>query len=397
MRLDDKAPRGKERLMSVRTGLDSFLDGPPPEARESRLGLLTNPSGIDGQLRSSIDRLNERTEGRLTALYGPEHGVRGEAQAGEHVAGGVDAPSGLPVHSLYGPSRIPTGDMLAGIDAMLVDLQDIGARFTTYISSLAHVIDACAEHGKRVIILDRPNPLTGTRVGGNVLDPAHASFIGIHQIPILHGLTLGEFGRLWARDHDLPEPTVVSMDGWRREMWFDETGLPWVAPSPNLPTLDSTIVYPGTCLLEGTNLSEGRGTTRPFETIGAPWIEPRTFIDALADLKMTGMAFRPVYFTPMYSKQAGLRCGGVQIYVTDRDAFDAVAFGPRLLATLKQLYPDDFAWLPPEHGPHFIDLLAGGSGLRETIDGGLPIENLLAHWSQASADFMKTRADILLY
>lgn len=383
--------------MFVQTGLDSFLDQPPPEARGVRLGLMTNPSGIDRHLRSSVDRLASQPNVRVAALYGPEHGVRGEAQAGEHVDGGTDARTGLPVHSLYGPSRIPSDEMLAGVDAMLVDLQDIGVRFTTYISTLAHVIDVCAESGKGVIILDRPNPLTGSRVGGNLLDPNYASFVGIHPIPILHGLTIGEFGRLWARDHDLPEPTVVTMDGWRRNMWFDETGLPWVAPSPNLPTLDSTVAYPGTCLIEGTNLSEGRGTTRPFEVIGAPWIEPGTLTAALAELELGGVAFRPVYFTPMFSKQAGLRCGGVQVYVTNREAFDAVAFGPRLLATLKRLYPADFAWLPPNDGRHFIDLLTGGSGLRDAIDEGVPIQEFLASWTRESSSFEVARADILLY
>lgn len=384
-------------MTSVRTGLDRFIEEPPVEAKGARLGLLTNPSGIDRHLRSAVNVLSAHSAISLTALYGPEHGVRGEAQAGEHVEGGCDTRSGLPVYSLYGETRSPSAEALDGIDAMVIDLQDIGARFTTYISTVAHVIDACAESGKGVIILDRPNPLTGTRVAGNVLDPDYASFIGIHTIPIMHGLTIGEFGRLWARDHQRPLPTVVPMEGWRRDMWFDETGLPWVAPSPNLPTLDSTVVYPGTCLLEGTNLSEGRGTTRPFETIGAPWLDPETLTDALNELHLSGVSFRPVFFTPMFSKQAGLRCGGVQVYVNDREAFEAVAFGPLLLATLKRLYPVNFAWLPPEEGSFFIDKLAGGSGLRETIDAEASIDDLLSRWSREAAAFERNRSDILLY
>jgi len=384
-------------MTSVRTGLDRFMEKPPAEAKDARLGLLTNPSGIDRRLRSAVNLLSDHSTISLTALYGPEHGVRGEAQAGVHVEGGLDTRSGLPVHSLYGETRIPCAGALEGIDAMVIDLQDIGARFTTYISTVAHVIDACAELGKGVIILDRPNPLTGTRVAGNVLDPDYASFIGIHTIPILHGLTIGEFGRLWARDRQVPLPTMVLMEGWRRDMWFDETELPWVAPSPNLPTVDSTVIYPGTCLLEGTNLSEGRGTTRPFEMIGAPWVDPETLTDALNGLALPGVSFRPVFFTPMFSKQAGLRCGGVQVYVTDRDAFDAVAFGPKLLATLKRLYPDDFAWLPPEEGSFFIDKLAGGSGLRETIDAETSVDDLLSQWSREAAAFERNRSDILLY
>ncbi|MBA3379281.1 MAG: DUF1343 domain-containing protein [Chloroflexia bacterium] len=379
------------------TGLDRFIEQPPAEAKGARLGLLTNPSGIDRRLRSTVNRLAQHPAITVTALYGPEHGVRGEAQAGEHVGGGLDIISGLPIHSLYGATQMPSAAMLQAIDMMVIDLQDIGARFTTYISTVAHVIGACAATGKGVVILDRPNPLTGSRLAGNLLDPDYSSFVGIHPIPILHGLTIGEFGRLWARDHHLPLPTVVSMEGWRREMWFNETGLPWVPPSPNLPTLESTTIYPGTCLVEGTNLSEGRGTTRPFEMIGAPWIDPEMLADALHDLGMPGVSFRPVYFTPVFSKHAGLRCGGIQVYINDRDAFDAVAFGPMLLDTVAQLYPDDFAWLAPEDGSYFIDKLAGSSQLRNAINAGTPMGDVLSQWSRDAAAFETNRSDILLY
>ncbi len=384
-------------MRTVLTGLDGFLDQPPRATHGARLGLLTNPTGIDRHLRSSIDLISAHKAMNLTALYGPEHGVRGEAQAGDHVDSGLDASTGVRVHSLYGATRTPSREMLDDIDVMVIDLQDIGVRYTTYISTVAHAIDACAECGKGAIILDRPNPMNGTRVSGSVLEPAFASFVGIHAIPILHGLTIGEFGRLWARDHHLPAPDVVSMKGWRRDMWFDETGLPWVAPSPNLPTLDSMLVYPGSCLLEGTNLSEGRGTTRPFETIGAPWIDPERLAEALTDLALTGVSYRPTYFTPTFSKHTGCRCGGVQIYVLRRDTFDAVAFGPYLLATLKRLHPDEFAWLPPEDGPYFIDKLAGSSELRQAIDAGTSIPDLLAGWSLEAASFEAARSDILLY
>ena len=384
-------------MTTLCTGLDLFLEQPPVEASGARIGLLTNPSGIDRMLRSTVNRLAQHPEINLTALYGPEHGVRGEAQAGEHVEGGLDARSGLPIHSLYGATRVPSPEVLEGIDTMVVDLQDIGVRFTTYISTVAHVIDACAASSKGVVILDRPNPLTGTRVAGNLLDTEYASFIGIHPIPILHGLTIGEFGRLWARDHHLPLPTVVSMRGWRREMWFNETGLPWVPPSPNLPTLESTTIYPGTCLMEGTNLSEGRGTTRPFEMIGAPWVDPEMLADALDELGIRGVSFRPVYFTPVFSKQAGLRCGGIHVYIRDCDAFDAAAFGPLLLETVARLYPDDFAWLAPDEGSYFIDKLAGGSQLRNAINAGTPIGDVLSQWSRDAAVFELSRSDILLY
>lgn len=384
-------------MMTIETGLDRFIAAPPALVTSTRIGLLTNPSGVDRHLRSAIDWLTELPAISITALYGPEHGVRGEAQAGEQIEGDTDARSGLPIYSLYGESRMPTAEMLGPIDVMVIDLQDIGVRFTTYISTVAHVLYACAEYDKQVVVLDRPNPLTGVHVAGNVLDPTFESFVGIHPIPILHGLTIGEFARLWARDRSLPPPHVVSMAGWQRTMWFDQTGLPWIPPSPNLPTLDSAMVFPGTCLLEGTNVSEGRGTTRPFEYIGAPWIDPDVFARSLTDLRLAGVSFRPIYFVPMFSKHAGERCGGVHIHVHERDAFDAVAFGPRLLSMLRRRYPDDFTWLAANDGEHFIDRLSGGDALRKTIDGNRSIERLLARWADEAMAFAAGREDILLY
>jgi len=384
-------------MIPIATGLDRLLQQPPPEVSGARIGLLTNPSGIDRNLRSTVDLVTGHEALEVTALYGPEHGVRGEAQAGEHVEGGIDSRTGLPVFSLYGATRTPTQAMLDAFDVMIIDMQDIGARFTTYISSVAHLIDACDAAEKGVVILDRPNPLGGGVVAGNLLDPAFASFVGIHRIPIRHGLTIGEFGRLWARDHGRTDPVVMTMNGWSRDMWYDQTGLPWVPPSPNLPTLDSVIAFPATCLIEGTNLSEGRGTTRPFEWIGAPWIDPPDLVDALHGLGLDGVMFRPVSFTPSFSKHAGTRCGGIQIHVHDREAFDAVGLGPHLLATFKRLYPQHFAWLEPHEGRYFIDLLAGGSTLRETIDSGEPVDSLLATWLGEAAAFRRDRSDILLY
>ncbi len=381
----------------VTSGLDQFIANPPASALGCRLGLLTNPSGIDHCLRSSVDLLS--SDGRLhfTALFGPEHGVRGEAQAREHVDSGLDIATGLPIYSLYGETQSPSPEMLAEIDVLVIDLQDIGVRFATYLSTVAHVLDACAVHAKRVIILDRPNPLGGNRVSGNMLDPEFASFVGIHQVPILHGLTLGEFGRLWARDHQLPSPEVIPMTGWRRDMWFDETGLPWVLPSPNLPTLESVTIYPATCLIEGTELSEGRGTTRPFEFIGAPWIDPDSLVADLNELTIAGAGFRPVFYTPMFSKHQGVRCGGIQVHVFDRESFDSVALGPRLLSTISHRYPEEFSWLAPTDGAFFVDKLAGGSTLRDVIDSGGCIDALVTQWSNESAGFLRNCTDILLY
>jgi uncharacterized protein YbbC (DUF1343 family) len=384
-------------MNGVTPGLERFLADPPENARGGRIGVLTNPSGIDRLLRSTVDLLIDHPKLHVTALFGPEHGVRGEAQAGEHVGGRVDCQTGLPVHSLYGENRAPTAEMLNDIDIMVIDLQDIGVRYATYLSTVALAIDACSVHKKQVIVLDRPNPLGGNRLAGNIVEPAFASFVGIHPIPILHGLTIGEFGKRWARDHQLDQPIVVTMDGWNREMWFDQTGLPWAPPSPNLPTLDSVTLYPATCLVEGTILSEGRGTTRPFEIVGAPWIVPRDLANSLASIGLDGIGFRPLSFTPIFSKHRGERCGGVQMYVHNREEFDAVAFGPRLLATIQGLYPGLFAWLPPTDDDYFIDKLAGSSSLRTTIDAGGSIDELLDHWRIQSDDFGASRADILLY
>lgn len=384
-------------MNQVITGLEYALQATPTVLTGNRLGLLTNPSGIDRTFRSTIDLFVSHPDLDLRALFGPEHGVRGEAQAGDHVAGGLDPRSGLPVHSLYGATRVPTADMLEGIDTMVIDLQDIGVRYATYLSSVAHVLDACHTQGITVVVLDRPNPLGGAYVAGNVLEPAYASFVGIHTIPTCHGLTIGEFARLWSQDHDLAAPVVIPMTGWNRPITYDAAGLPWVFPSPNLPTLDSVKIYPATCLIEGTTLSEGRGTTRPFEIIGAPWIEPQTLADSIEQRDLPGIAARPLYFTPTFSKHAGERCGGVQLSITDDASFDSVGFGVHLLAVLHELGGDQFAWLPPQGDRHFIDLLCGTDTVRQVIDNHEDVEGLLAGWREDAGAFADRRSDILLY
>src|SRR5437870_2118332 len=258
---------------SVRSGLEVLLaDGSLLAGK--RIGLVTNPTGVDGRLRSAVDLLRSNGRMQLVALFAPEHGIRGEAQAGALIADTVDQRSGLPVHSLYGATRKPTPAALAELDALVFDIQDVGARFATYISTLALVLEAAADVGTLAVVLDRPNPLNGVDVEGGSLAEGFASFVGMYAAPIRHGLTMGERARLFAVERGLPRPTIVAMEGWKRELWFDETGLPWVQPSPNLPTLDAVTLYPGTCLVEGTSVSEGRGTTRPFELVGAPWIDP---------------------------------------------------------------------------------------------------------------------------
>jgi len=386
-------------VAATRTGLEQFIAHVPPEVRNHRAGLLTNPSGVDRHFQSSVDLLARHPDIELVALFGPEHGIRGEAQAGDHVSTGTDPATGLPVHSLYGETRVPDAGMLRDLDSFIIDIQDIGVRYATYLSSIDNVMTACAEHGVQVVILDRPNPLGGVTVAGGILNGAFRSFVGTHDIPVLHGLTMGEFARLLAHDRSLPEPVIVPMQGWQRQMLYDETGLPWVFPSPNLPTLDSHLLYGATCLIEGTNLSEGRGTTRPFEMIGAPWLEPDAIVASLQAWDLPGFAYRPVYFTPMFSKNAGTRCGGVQIYVTDRQAASTIELGVRLLQSVIALGHDQFEWVQFTEGGarHFVDLLAGGDQLRTTLSTGNDPAPLLGQWQDDAATFNQRRQQFLLY
>jgi uncharacterized protein YbbC (DUF1343 family) len=385
--------------MTVQTGLERLMASPPDSLAGAAVGLLTNPSGITADFQSAVDLLHRSDAVKLAAIFGPEHGVRGDAQAGEHVGSATDARTGLPLHSLYGATMTPTAEMLAGLDALLIDLQDIGVRYATYATSVARAIDGCASARVRVVILDRPNPLNGETVQGNLLDPAFISTVGSDRVTIRHGLTLGELGVFYARERSLPEPEIVRMRGWRRRDWYDETGLPWVLPSPNLPTLETVVLYPGTCLIEGTNLSEGRGTTKPFELIGAPWLDPDRLADRLRRSWLSGVAFRPAWFTPTFSKHAGQRCGGVQIHVTDRTQLDAAALGVHLLAAVMAEDPESFQWLPPfgEGRPSFIDLLAGGDALRTTLDQRGPVTELLARWREEARAFARQREDLLVY
>ncbi|MBU1674234.1 DUF1343 domain-containing protein, partial [bacterium] len=321
----------------------------------------------------------------LRALFGPQHGLRGETQDNMVEWDGFHDPvTGLPVYSLYGEHRKPTAAMLRGIDTLVVDLQDIGARYYTFVWTLLHCLEACAEQGKRVVVLDRPNPLGGDREG-NVLDMRWRSFVGLAPIPMRHGLTIGEMALCFRDLYDLlVELEVVRMEGWRPGMLFDETGLPWVMPSPNMPTLDTALVYPGMCLLEGTELSEGRGTTRPFEICGAPYVDPARLAAAMADHGLPGCAFRPLHFEPAFQKHAGRLCGGVQIHVFDRDSFLPVQTAIALLAAVRALWPRDFAWRQPPYEYEYerlpIDILAGGPDLREAIDAGADHLSITRHW-----------------
>ena len=387
--------------MSVELGLEVLLARQLDLVAGRRAGLVASASSVDGKLVSTVERLHGHPDVNLAALFGPEHGLRGEAQAGEHVNTYRDPLTGLPVYSLYGETRKPTPEMLSDLDVLIVDLQDGGVRFYTYLSTLACVMQAAAEQGIPVIVLDRPTPLGGLAVEGPVLDEAYTSFVGMYPLPIRYGMTIGEVAGLFNEAFGIGCPlTVVPMVSWQRRLWLDQTGLPFVPPSPNLPTLAAMTVYPGTCLVEGTNLSEGRGTTKPFEYVGAPWIEaPEALAHTLNALDLPGVRFRAVYFVPTFSKHQGQRCQGVHVYVTDRERFRPVETALHLLAQVKAAYGEHFGWREPwSPGGHYpIDLLSGGSLVREYLDASRPVPELVGAWQRGLQDFIALRAEYLRY
>jgi uncharacterized protein YbbC (DUF1343 family) len=385
--------------MAVVPGIEVFLQNPPDVVRGKRLGLVTNPAAVDRTYALAMDRLAAQSgrDWTLTRLFGPEHGVRGDALAGDHVGDATDSFTGLPVSSLYGATQKPTADMLRDVDVLLVDLQDVGVRFYTYQVTAALCIEAGAEHHRPVVILDRPNPIGGVDVEGPLLERGFESLVGRVGQPVRHGLTLGELARAANEGDGIgADLTVVQAQGWRRDQWWDQAGLPWVMPSPNLPTPDTATVYPGTCFFEGTLLSEGRGTTRPFELVGAPWVEPQRWVAALNERQLAGVAFRPVWFQPVVHKHANVQCGGVQVHVTDRDAFRPVAVGMHMLDTVRRLWPRQSGWRPAPSGGRFhIDLLYGSPALRQMMDSGQDAEAVIRTWN--AAPYQDLRRRVLLY
>jgi uncharacterized protein YbbC (DUF1343 family) len=363
---------------------------------------VANPTSVTSDLVHASLALRSSRAFRLVALFGPEHGIWADAQDLVEVADGRDPQTGLPVHSLYGKTRIPTREMLAGLEAMVFDVQDVGARYYTFVYTMLHVLQACAEAGLPMVVLDRPNPLGGEVVDGNVLEPEYRSFVGLHPLAVRHGLTVGELALLFREERGLEvDLRVVRMKGWRRDMHFEETGLPWVLPSPNMPTVDTAFVYPGGCLIEGTNLSEGRGTTRPFELVGAPWLDPWALARDLERERIPGARFRPVFFTPTFQKHAGLVCGGVQVHVIDRDRFPAFLTYLLLIHHARRQAPARFAWRDPpyeyESIKRPIDILCGTDRVRRAIEDGISPRRLVSGWRREAAAFRRRRAPYLLY
>ncbi|HEY7188381.1 MAG TPA: DUF1343 domain-containing protein [Vicinamibacterales bacterium] len=374
-----------------------------PRLKGARIGVVCNHASVDRGLVHVLDRVATAPGVTLAAIFGPQHGFRSDVQDNMVETPHVDDPGRrVPIYSLYSETREPTAAMLHGIDALVVDLQDIGARIYTYIYTMANCLRAGAKHGVPIIVCDRPNPIGGIDVEGAALVHGFESFVGQFPIPMRHGMTIGELARLFNEEFGIGATLeVIRMDGWRREMYADATDLPWVMPSPNMPTLDTAIVYPGTVLFEGIMLSEGRGTTRPFELVGAPWIEAERFAREMNALHLPGAIFRPAVFEPTFQKHAKQGCGGCQIHVTDRRAFRPVLTGAALIAMFYQTNPSKFAWRQPpyeyEHDKMPIDILAGSSQLREQIEAGMSGAAIAASWSNDEGAFKKLRSKYVLY
>jgi len=387
---------------NVTLGIERFLAGEGQHLRTASIGLVAHPASVTRSLAASADRLLEAGF-RLEALFGPQHGMWGEKQDNMvESAHFRDPHTGLPVHSLYGDVRRPTPDMLNGLDALLFDLQDVGVRVYTFVWTMALAMEACAEAGVRFVVLDRPNPVGGAVREGPILREGYESFVGLHPVPPRHGLTSGEMARWLVGARGIGcELEVIPCGDWRRESMWPDTGLPWVLPSPNLPTPDSCRVYPGMVLLEGTNLSEGRGTTRPFEIFGAPWLAPHPLVDALEAKDLPGVRFRPCRFEPTFQKHAGSMCGGAQIHVTDAGVFRPVRTAVTVLHTARALAPDAFAWRDPPYEYEDvlmpIDILWGHDGLRTGIETERSVDELMEGVGAEAARFARAVEDYLLY
>lgn len=388
----------------VKTGLDLISRAWPRRLMGARIGLLVHPPSVARNFNHAITVFSELDKLQPKVLFGPQHGIMGQTQDNMVEWKGFRHPElRIPVYSLYGRTRKPTRRMLKDIDVLVIDLQDIGSRYYTFIWTMALAMEACHEAGRTVVILDRPNPINGSDLEGPILRKEFASFVGLYPLPIRHGMTIGELS-LYIKElyHNSLDLHVVHLRGWKRRLWYDETGLPWVFPSPNIPTLETAAVYPGMCLLEGTNLSEGRGTTRPFEIFGAPFVNPDKVVTMLRGFKLPGVVFRPMHFLPTFQKHSGRLCGGAQIHVTDRSIIKPFKTAVAILKVVRTLYPEDFAWkLPPyEYESRLlpIDILAGSDSLRKDIEGTASMKEMEERWDAELRIFdREVRRRYLLY
>lgn len=362
-----------------------------------RLGIITNHTAYDSNGRFIVDVFKGMAGVKVTALFSPEHGLWGTAPDGEKIGSQTHPVYNLPVYSLYGKTQKPTSDMLRDIDVLVFDIQDIGARFYTYVYTMSLAMEAAAENSKTFVVLDRPNPINGISVEGNILEPSQASFVGLYPIPVRHGMTAGELARMfngqgWLAGQVEAKLVVIPMEGWSRRMWYDQTGLRFIKTSPNMPNLETAAIYPGLCLLEGTNVSEGRGTNMPFRQFGAPWIDSTLLAKQLNALNLPEMRFEPVSFTPTSSKYKGRECHGVRIIVSDRDKLEPYISGIRIVNEIYRMYLEQFKW----RASHF-DRLCGTSKIRNAITSNSSLEALHNEWRIELESFLKIRAEYLIY
>lgn len=394
---------GKIVRKPIKLGLEKILDENLNLLKNARVGLICNQATVNHEFRHAADLFYEHPQINLTTLFGPQHGIRGDVQDNMiETSHTTDKLTGLPVFSLYSETREPTAEMLRNIDVLVFDLQDVGCRVYTFIYTMANAMKSCAKFGKKFIVLDRPNPIGGIAVEGNLLEIGHESFVGQYPIPMRHGLTVGELAKLFNTEFSIGcDLEVVKMDEWSREDFYDETDAPWVMPSPNMPTVETTVVFPATVYLEGTQVSEGRGTTRPFEIIGAPFVDSNEFADALQTLELSGVIFRPIEFLPTFQKHAGKNCGGVFLHITNRQIFEPVFMGIALIKVLYDLYQNDFSWKNTAYEYAFdrnpFDVIAGTTKIREMLEQKADLKELKKFCNQGVKEFSILREKYLLY
>ncbi len=387
----------------TRLGLERLLTAQVELLRGARVGLICNQASVDHQYRHAADLFKQHPEINLTALFGPQHGIRGDVQDNMiETPHGFDRETGVPVYSLYSETREPTEEMLRDVDVLVFDMQDVGCRIYTFIYTLANCMRAAQKYGKRVVVCDRPNPIGGESVSGNLLEVGEESFVGQFPLPTRHGMTVCELAKMFRDEFNLRcELELIKMEGWVREQYFDETDAPWVSPSPNIPTIETAIVFPGTVHTEGTLMSEGRGTTRPFELFGAPYIEAAEYARRLEKLGLAGVHFRPCYFLPTFQKHAGQTCGGAQMHVLDRAQFEPVLAGVATIKTAYDMYPEEFRWKEPPYEYVYdrnpFDVIAGTKKLRQAMERGDSVETIEASWREGIQLFKQARTPYLLY
>ena len=387
----------------VKIGLEKILDEQVMLLKGLRVGLICNQASVNRKFQHAADLFFEHTEINLTTLFGPQHGIRGDVQDNMIETGHTtDHLTGLPIYSLYSETREPTEEMLANIDAMVFDLQEGGCRVYTFIYTMANAMKACAENVKKFIVLDRPNPIGGEKVEGNTLESGYESFVGQFPIPMRHGLTVGELAQLFNKEFEINcDLTVIKMDGWQRKFYLDETNAPWLMPSPNMPTVDTAVVFPGTVYFEGTQVSEGRGTTRPFEIIGAPYINSKELADALASLKLKGVIFSPINFLPTFQKHQNDSCGGVFLHITEREVFEPVITGIGIVKTIFDLYGTEFKWKNTPYEYVFdknpFDIISGTEKTRNQIESSVELFAIQNSWKNDEQEFYSLREKYLLY